>query len=109
MSTFELPSMAHFSKRRFGNYRLVRLLGKGGFASVYLGKHIHLGTQAAIKVLRAWLTDTDVDKFYTEARIGAPDTSAYREGPGIWPRRLHTVSSDGLCSIRHITSISPPE
>ncbi len=71
MSTFELPSMAHFSKRRFGNYRLVRLLGKGGFASVYLGEHIHLGTQAAIKVLRAWLTDTDVDKFYTEARIAA--------------------------------------
>jgi eukaryotic-like serine/threonine-protein kinase len=27
------------------------LLGEGGFAEVYLGEHIHLGTHAAIKVL----------------------------------------------------------
>jgi eukaryotic-like serine/threonine-protein kinase len=37
--------------QRLGNYRLTRLLGEGGFAEVYLGEHIHLGTEAAIKVL----------------------------------------------------------
>ena len=36
--------------QQLGNYRLVRLLGQGGFADVYLGEHIYLGTSAAIKV-----------------------------------------------------------
>src|SRR5438552_15312362 len=45
-----------FGNYRFGNYRLVRLLGKGGAAEVYLGEHIHLGTHAAIKVLHTQLT-----------------------------------------------------
>ena len=32
-----------------GNYRLTRLLDKGGFAEVYLGEHVYLNTQAAIQ------------------------------------------------------------
>ncbi len=28
--------------QQIGNYCLVRLLGYGGFADVYLGQHIHL-------------------------------------------------------------------
>src|SRR6266702_4984388 len=54
--------------QQLGNYRLIRLLGKGGFAEVYLGEHIYLGTQAAIKVLHTQLTSEDTDKFRTEAR-----------------------------------------
>src|SRR3989440_4111720 len=54
--------------QQLGNYQLMRLLGEGGFAEVYLGEHIHLGTQAAIKVLHTQLTSDDVDKFRTEAR-----------------------------------------
>src|SRR6202165_4575393 len=54
--------------QRLGNYQLIRLLGEGGFAEVYLGEHIHLGTQAAIKVLHTQLISDDVDKFRTEAR-----------------------------------------
>src|SRR5947207_4007117 len=54
--------------QQLGNYRLLRLLGAGGFAEVYLGEHIHLGTQAAIKVLHTQLTNDDVDMFRTEAR-----------------------------------------
>ena len=54
-----------------GNYRLVRLLGLGGFAEVYLGEHIYLDTLAAIKVLHAQLDTEDVEQFRTEARTVA--------------------------------------
>lgn len=55
----------------FGNYRLVRLLGRGGFAEVYLGEHRHLQTQAAIKVLQTSLAQEDEGGFLKEARIVA--------------------------------------
>jgi eukaryotic-like serine/threonine-protein kinase len=42
--------------QQLGNYHLMRLLGEGGFAEVYLDEHIHLGTEAAIKVLTKTLT-----------------------------------------------------
>ena len=54
--------------QQLGNYRLIRLLGEGGFAEVYLGEHIHLGTHAAIKVLRTQLGSEDAGAFGTEAR-----------------------------------------
>src|SRR5437660_708206 len=60
--------MTHHIGQQLGNYRLTRLLGKGGFAQVYLGEHLHLGTQAAIKVLQTQLTNNDVEAFRTEAR-----------------------------------------
>jgi eukaryotic-like serine/threonine-protein kinase len=55
--------------QQFGNYQLIQFLGKGTFAEVYLGGHIHLGTLAAVKVLKTRLMD--VDAFRTEARIVA--------------------------------------
>jgi len=54
--------------QQLGNYRLVRLLGRGSFADVYLGEHIHLNTQAAIKVLDMRLTHDDMGDFLKEAR-----------------------------------------
>ena len=57
--------------QQLGNYRLTALLGKGGFARVYLGEHIFLGNQAkaAIKVLNETkLSDEDRQNFITEAR-----------------------------------------
>src|SRR5438270_658613 len=54
--------------QQFGNYQLVRLLGRGGFAEVYLGEHMRLRTHAAIKVLRAQLQEGDIDIFLTEAQ-----------------------------------------
>jgi WD40 repeat protein/serine/threonine protein kinase len=51
-----------------GNYRLVRLLGQGGYARVYLGEHVRLGTQAAIKVLSTHLSEEDIQNFLAEAR-----------------------------------------
>src|SRR3989440_8015114 len=53
---------------QLGNYRLSRLLGHGGFADVYLGEHLHLGTPAAIKLLHTALTGDDRAKFLAEAR-----------------------------------------
>ncbi|GAC1358371.1 MAG: hypothetical protein NVS2B12_01490 [Ktedonobacteraceae bacterium] len=43
--------MADLLGQRLGNYRLLRIIGRGSFADVYLAEHIHLGTQAAIKVI----------------------------------------------------------
>jgi eukaryotic-like serine/threonine-protein kinase len=63
--------MADLVGQQLGNYQLTRLLGEGGFAEVYLGEHIHLGTQAAIKVLHTQLTSDDIDKFRIEARTVA--------------------------------------
>ncbi len=54
--------------QQFGHYRLTRLLGHGGFADVYLGEHIYLGTLAAIKVLDTQLTPDEIEQFRQEAR-----------------------------------------
>jgi len=60
--------MGERTGQQLGNYRLIRLLGQGGFADVYLAEHIHLNTQAAIKVLSMRLTSDNVEHFRTEAR-----------------------------------------
>ncbi len=60
--------MEDLQGRQLGNYHLIRQLGRGSFAYVYLGEHIHLGTQAAIKVLHASLTEEDQERFLSEAR-----------------------------------------
>jgi serine/threonine protein kinase len=52
----------------FGNYRLVALLGQGGYAEVYLGQHVRLELQAAIKILHAHLTSSEAEQFYQEAQ-----------------------------------------
>ena len=52
--------------RQLGNYRLIKLLGEGGFASVYLGQHMQIAAQhAAIKVLH--LTQVNTQRFRQEA------------------------------------------
>ncbi len=54
--------------QQLGNYHLIRLLGHGGFADVYLGEHIHLNTLAAIKVLVTRLAGDEITQFRNEAR-----------------------------------------
>src|SRR6266568_196873 len=54
--------------QQFGNYRLVALLGTGGYAEVYLGQHLRLNQQAAIKVLHAHLSESEAEHFQQEAQ-----------------------------------------
>jgi serine/threonine protein kinase len=54
-----------------GNYLLIRLLGQGGYAEVYLGEHRHLKTLAAIKILSAHLAGSEEKDFLAEARTVA--------------------------------------
>ncbi len=60
--------MAEHVGQQLGNYRLIQLLGRGNFSEVYLGMHMHLNTQAAIKVLHGQLANHDRASFLTEAR-----------------------------------------
>ena len=61
------PFRSHVGQQ-IGNYRLIRLLGQGGFAEVYLGEHIFLKTQAAIKLLTLRLASDNMDSFLNEAQ-----------------------------------------
>ncbi len=63
--------MVSYLNQRFGNYVLLRLIGRGGFADVYLGRHVYLGTYAAIKVMRTRLADKEHRNFLREAHIVA--------------------------------------
>jgi eukaryotic-like serine/threonine-protein kinase len=60
---------ADFSRTSLGNYELIRSLGHGGFASVYLGKHRYLKRLAAIKVLRTLLAEQEKGHFQKEAQL----------------------------------------
>src|SRR5713101_6487948 len=54
--------------QQLGNYRLLRLLGRGGQASVYLGEHIYLKSQAALKVRHTVLSEEEQAVFLQEAQ-----------------------------------------
>ena len=60
--------MNNYVGKQLGNYRLIRILGQGGFADVYLGEHVYLKTLAAIKILQTRLAQDDLEVFLKEAR-----------------------------------------
>src|SRR5207247_762028 len=60
--------MADLTGRQLGNYRLVRHLGRGAFAEVYLGEHLYLKSEAALKVLRTSPRDEEMERFLKEAQ-----------------------------------------
>lgn len=64
-----MPEQGKRQGQQLGNYRLVRLLGRGGFAEVYLGQHLKLRRLAAIKVLHAYLSEKEIEAFQQEAQI----------------------------------------
>jgi len=67
--------MFNWIGQQFGSYQLTALLGRGGFANVYLGEHVRHGTLAAIKVPRSSLQDKRerfVKEMRTLARLNHP-------------------------------------
>lgn len=61
--------MIEYVGQQLGNYRLLHLLGQGGFASVYAGEHVYLKTRAAIKVLHMETIDQRHNDFLNEAQM----------------------------------------
>ncbi len=60
--------MADRVGQQLGNYRLLRKIGQGAFAEVYLGEHQYLEIPAAIKVLHVQMGPNAHEQFRREAR-----------------------------------------
>src|SRR5581483_5907159 len=61
--------MAEREGQPLDDYQLRKLLGRGGFAEVYLGEHIDSGTKAAIKLLDTRVVEEkEIAAFKQEAR-----------------------------------------
>jgi serine/threonine protein kinase len=54
--------------QQLGHYLLLRVLGQGAFATVYLGEHQYLERLAAIKVLHLRMEPATHESFRREAR-----------------------------------------
>ncbi|MBN1912300.1 MAG: protein kinase [Pirellulales bacterium] len=68
------PSAADdLPRRQLGDYRLVRRLGQGAMAEVYLAEQLSLNRKVALKILRRELVDdqTYVQRFRREAEAAA--------------------------------------
>ena len=64
--------MTDYSGQRLGSYQVTGLIGRGGFADVYLGEHIYLKSQVALKMLSTTVTkQEDMDNFLKEAQTVA--------------------------------------
>ncbi len=65
------PKIAAFEKALGYKYKILRKLGSGGFADVYLGEHTQLGRNVAIKILRGADDPETIERFRREARAAA--------------------------------------
>lgn len=70
--------MMRHMPEQVGDYRLLRLIGYGASADVYLGEHLSSRRQAAVKLLRMEVPHADVASFLREA-----STIAHLEHPSI--------------------------
>jgi len=64
---------ADLTGRQVGDFQLLRRLGRGGMAEVYLAEQLSLKRQVAFKVLRSSLAtdETYIKRFHVEAQAAA--------------------------------------
>ena len=60
---------ADLTGQHIAQYRLVRLLGTGEFADVYLGEQIQSNTSVAIKILHTQLNDNEIQQFLAQTSL----------------------------------------
>jgi|GEM_PF-2041513 len=77
--------------QRFGDYRLTRFIGRGGFGDVYQGQHVANNTQAAIKLMETKLDAEDLKLFIQET-----STIFRMKHPRIVQMLDFGISSDGI-------------
>lgn len=67
----KIVSLDHVFPEKFGSYRVLKLLGKGGMGSVFLAEDPMLGRRVAIKTLRPELAadERSKERFLREGRI----------------------------------------
>ena len=90
------PSFPSSDPTKIGRYRVIRLLGKGGFGRVYLAKDDELDRAVAIKVpnFERIAAPEDLESYLTEAKI-----LARLEHPNIVPVYDAGRADDGLCYV----------
>jgi serine/threonine protein kinase len=91
------PSSLHYDNpTQIGRYRVIRLVGRGGFGRVYLAHDDELDRPVAIKVPNAEriLSPKDLDSYLKEAK-----TLARLEHPNIVPVYDAGRTDDGLCYV----------
>ena len=54
--------------QEIGAYRLLHLIGRGGFADVYLAEHSYLQTRVAVKIFRTRPGDEQMERFLEQVR-----------------------------------------
>ena len=91
MDTSDYPD---YSGRRLGNWKLLRLLGIGGYGSVYEAENQLIGKPAAVKVLHPHLTSHKdaLSRFLKEANL-----ASQARHPGIVEFYDGGFDGDGLC------------
>ncbi len=63
--------MNDYTGHQIGHYRILRLLGTGAFATVYLAEHVYVEKLAAIKILHLTMDQDSFRAFQEEARLNA--------------------------------------